>query len=285
MESTIILSDIRDQFRSGLAEFYSAQEIMQLFSISTEYLLNYAKIDTFLRAGEPISAETAEKYNEILERLRNWEPIQYIIGYTWFYGLTLKVDRRVLIPRQETEELVQWIINSEKNRSVSILDIGTGSGCIALSLAVNMHAAAVSACDISSGALAIASHNALLNKVKVNLFKCDVLDDAAALPEKFGVIVSNPPYVRNLEKAMMKSNVLDYEPERALFVPDHDPLIFYKRIALLGRKYLKDGGCLYLEINEHFPRETVRLLECTGFYGIEVKNDLNGKPRMIRARK
>lgn len=285
MESTIILSDIRERFRSGLAEQYSAQEIVQLFSISTEYLLNYAKIDTFLRANEPISDDIVEKYYEILKRLRNWEPIQYIIGYSWFYGLTFKVDRRVLIPRQETEELVEWIINSEKNQAISLLDIGTGSGCISVSLAANMHPAVISACDVSPEALTIAGENAQFNKVMLNLFLCDVLNDNAVLPEKYHVIVSNPPYVRNGEKAIMKRNVLDFEPEIALFVQDNDPLIFYKRIGLLGRKYLKDGGSLYLEINEHFPCETVRLLECTGFYGIEVKNDLNGKPRMIRARK
>jgi release factor glutamine methyltransferase len=199
--------------------------------------------------------------------------------------LTIEVDRRVLIPRQETEELVQWIVSSEKGHNTSVLDIGTGSGCIAVSLGVNMTEAKVYGCDISSDALELAALNASVNKAGVSFFPFDVLDDAAILPEKYHVIVSNPPYVRLLEKVLMKPNVLEYEPGLALFVPDHDPLIFYRRIALLSRKYLVDGGSLYLEINEHFPRETVRLLECEGFYAIEVKHDLNGKARMVRAKK
>jgi len=285
MESTIILSDIKDQFRSDLAEYYSAQEIMQLFSLSTEHLLNYAKIETFLRAGEPISAEIAEKYFDILDRLKKWEPIQYIIGSTWFYGLTFNVDRRVLIPRQETEELVHWIINNEKGRNVSLLDIATGSGCIAVSLAYNLPAAKISACDVSADALRVAEHNARIHKVHAGFFQFDMLDDLSVLPEKYQVIVSNPPYVRQQEKSYIKPNVLKYEPGIALFVPDHDPLIFYKRIGLLARKYLTDGGSLYLEINEQFPSEVKRLLECAGLYGIEVKHDINGKHRMIRERK
>lgn len=285
MESAIILSDLRDQFRSVLAENYSVQEIDQLFTITTEYLLNYSKIDTFLRAAEPISTETAGKYSTILQNLRNWEPIQYIMGYTWFYGLTFRVDKRVLIPRQETEELVEWIINCEKNRNISLLDIGTGSGCIAVSLAKNLPDSKINAFDVSTDALAVAAANAVINKTHVNFFHADLLADSLQLPQKYQVMVSNPPYVRIQEKSLMMRNVLDYEPESSLFVPDNDPLIFYKRIALLARKYLTDGGSLYLEINEQLPVETARLLECTGFYGIEVRKDLNGKPRMIKARK
>lgn len=285
MESAIILSDIKNLFRSELADYYSTQEITQLFCISSEYLLNYSKIDTFLKANQPISAETEGKFLNILQRLRNWEPIQYITGYAWFYGLNFKVDRRVLIPRQETEELVQWIINEEKGKNMNLLDIGTGSGCIAVSLALNMPDTSVSGCDVSTDALAVANENARIHNRHVSLFQLDLLSDSAVLPEKFRIIVSNPPYVREMEKKFMKQNVVDYEPEIALYVPDEDPLIFYKRIALLSRKYLVDGGSLYLEINEQFPREIVRLLESTGFYGIEVRHDLNGKARMVRGRK
>jgi release factor glutamine methyltransferase len=285
MESTIILSDIRDQFRSDLAAYYSAQEIIQLFALSTEHLLNYAKIETFLRAGEPISEEIAEKYFDILERLKSWEPIQYIIGYSWFYGLPFNVDRRVLIPRQETEELVQWIIRDEGSRSLRLLDLGTGSGCIAVSLAVNMPQAHVSACDISEDALIMARINALANRVEVDNFEFDILDTAGTLSGKFQVMVGNPPYVREQERVLMKRNVLDYEPGIALFVPDQDALVYYRSMALLGRKYLTDGGALYLEFNENLPHEMIRLLESTGFYGIEVRSDLNGKPRMVKARK
>lgn len=284
MESSNTLSEIQNQFRSQLAGLYADQEIRQIFFLCSEHVLNYSKIDTFLRSGDPISSDVAEKLTIILSRLTKWEPIQYILGVSWFYGLTIRVDHRVLIPRQETEELVQWIIKSEGNKASKVLDIGTGSGCIAVSLAVNMPGNQVSACDISTEALALAHTNALLNKVNVDFFSFDLLSDVT-LPSKYQVIVSNPPYVREMEKKFMKPNVLHYEPSLALFVPNHDPLLYYKRIALIARKSLLDGGILYLEINEQFPDEIVKMLQCTGFYGIEVKKDLNGKSRMVRARK
>jgi release factor glutamine methyltransferase len=195
------------------------------------------------------------------------------------------VDKRVLIPRQETEELVHWIIGCEGDRPYELLDIATGSGCIAVSLAANLHQVKVSACDISTDALTLAKSNAQLNKVNISFFGLDLLQDVITLPSKYRIIVSNPPYVRECEKAMMQPNVLDFEPSLALFVPDKDPLLFYKRIALLARKYLLDGGSLYLEINEQFPGEIVKLLQSTGFYSVEVKEDLNGKKRMVRGRK
>jgi release factor glutamine methyltransferase len=281
MES-IILSEIQKEFRSGLAGYYPDEEIRQLFVLVSEQVLSYSKIDTFLKAGDPISTEAAEKFRSILERMRKWEPVQYILGSASFYGLTFSVDRRVLIPRQETEELVQWIINTEGGRT-SFLDIATGSGCIAVSVAANLKDAFVSACDVSGDALNIARQNALLNKTNVEFFVLDLLDDCAVLPAKYQVIVSNPPYVRISEKQLMLRNVLDYEPSLSLFVPDGDPLLFYKRIALCARKYLVDGGSLYLEINEHFPDEVMKLLQSTGFYGIELKKDLFGKYRMVKA--
>ena len=163
-----------------------------------------------------------------------------------------------------------------------ILDIGTGSGCIAVTLAKNLPQARVSACDISEDALALAGVNAEINRASVRFFPMDVLNGNVHVPEKVDVIVSNPPYVRHEEKSLMRRNVLDFEPERALFVPDENPLVFYRSIALMGRKYLNDGGKLYLEINEQFPAELTRLLENTGYYGIEVRKDMAGKPRMIK---
>ena len=285
MEPTIILSDIQKQYQSGLSGYYADEEIRQIFFLTSEYLLNYSKIDTFLKGNEPISAENAEKYQGILERLKNWEPVQYIFGHAWFYGLNFKVDNRVLIPRQETEELVQWIICSEAGDGYDLLDIGTGSGCIAVALAVNKPQARVSACDVSPDALDVARNNALIHQIPVNFFTWDMLDDFVSLPSKYRVMVSNPPYVRQQEKIMMKKNVLDYEPGLALFVPDQDPLLYYRRIVLAARKFLLDGGVLYLEINELFPAEMVKLLKDAGFYGIEVRKDINGKSRMVRARK
>ena len=184
MESTIILSDIQKQFQSSLSGYYADEEIRQIFFLTSEYLLNYSKIDTFLKGNEPISAEIANKYVNILERLKNWEPVQYIFGQAWFYGLNFNVDNRVLIPRQETEELVQWIISSEAEDGYDMLDIGTGSGCIAVALAVNKPLARVSACDFSPYALDVARNNALNHKVSVNFFTWDMLDDHIPLTFK-----------------------------------------------------------------------------------------------------
>jgi release factor glutamine methyltransferase len=285
MESTVVLSEIKSMFRSGLSGYYPDNEIRNIFYQASDHLLNYSKIDILLKSHEPISAEKVRKFNHMLKRLRKWEPIQYITGFTEFYGLTFRVDSRVLIPRPETEELVQWIIRDEKGSSVNLLDIGAGSGCIAVSLAVNLPAANVSAMDISAEALVIARMNAQLNQANVNFFAFDVLNSNIALPGKYQIMVSNPPYVRELEKALMRRNVLDYEPGIALFVSDNDALVYYRSIALLGRKYLKDGGTLYLEINENYPHEIARLLESTGFCSVEIRRDLNGKQRMIKARK
>jgi release factor glutamine methyltransferase len=264
---------------------YPENEIRNIGYLVAEQLLNYSKIDFHLKDQEPISPETAEKFKQTLTRLKNWEPIQYIIGATEFYGLPFRVDRRVLIPRPETEELAEWIIRENGGRPVSILDVGTGSGCIAVSLAKNLEMARVSACDISEGALALAGVNAEINRASVRFFSMDVLNGNMHVPEKVDVIVSNPPYVRNAEKSLMRRNVLDFEPEHALFVPDENPLLFYRSIALMGRKYLADGGKLYMEINEQFPAEVTRLLENTGYYGIDVRKDMAGKPRMIKGMK
>jgi len=221
----------------------------------------------------------------VLARLGNWEPVQYILGRTEFYGLPFKVDQRVLIPRPETEELVDWIIGQEGTRKVSILDIGTGSGCIAVALSARMPGAGMWACDIQKEALEVAGENAHRNGVEINFFSFDMLNEQSNLPCKFDVMISNPPYVRELEKAFMRRNVLDYEPSVALYVPDDDPLKFYRSIALLARKYLNDGGSLYLEINEKFPQEVVKLLKNAGLYVVEVKRVRGGKSRMVRGKK
>jgi release factor glutamine methyltransferase len=285
MEMVHTLSEVMAMFRQELSGYYSDDEIRNMIYLATEQLLNYSKIDIHLKGHEPISIEDWEKFLQVLARLKNWEPIQYITGSAEFYRLTFQVDSRVLIPRPETEELVEWILLEERDRSSGILDIGTGSGCIAVSLAVNLPRHDLSACDVSEDALSVARLNAQTNQARVNFFRFDLLDSSAVLPSKYRVIVSNPPYVRELERAFMRKNVLDFEPKIALYVPDHDPLRYYRSIALLGRKYLEDGGMLYLEINENFAHETIRLLKSTGFYGMEIRSDLNGKPRMIRGRK
>ena len=285
MISPHTLSDIIREYRTELGGIYPDNEIRNIGYLVSEHLLNYSKIDFHLNDQQPISAEMAEKFRQSLKRLKKGEPVQYITGSTEFYGLPFRVDRRVLIPRPETEELVNWIIRENTDLPVRIFDVGTGSGCIAVSLAVNLPRARVSACDVSEDALNLAMSNAETNRTAIRFFTFDLLDQKIILPGKYEVIVSNPPYVRQGEKIFMRSNVLDYEPELALFVPDADPLLYYRGLALMGRKYLQDGGKLYLEINESFASEVARLLENAGFYGIEIRKDLNGKARMVRGRK
>jgi release factor glutamine methyltransferase len=283
MSKTYTLTDVIHMFRLDLKGYYPDEELRDICYLSAEHLLNYSKIDFHLKRQEPISEEIHKKFHQIILRLKNWEPIQYIIGFTEFYGIRLKVDNSVMIPRPETEELVQWIINEETGSTADLLDIGTGSGCIAIALAINMKHMAVSACDVSAEALEVAKLNAKMNQVSIRFFIMDMLDNNISLPCRYGVIVSNPPYVREMEKNSMRKNVFGFEPAAALFVPDSDPLLYYRYLALIGRKYLQEGGRLYLEINENFPKEIVKLLENAGFFGLEIKLDLNGKTRMVRA--
>jgi release factor glutamine methyltransferase len=216
--------------------------------------------------------------------LKKEKPIQYILGETEFYGLPFLVNENTLIPRPETEELVEWILEStkyeEQNTKLNVLDIGTGSGCIAISLAKNLPSAQVSAIDVSEKALATAHKNAKINKVDVNFILKNILE-TESLDEKYDVIVSNPPYVRNLEKEEIKPNVLEYEPHLALFVEDNDALLFYRKIAALAKKNLSENGKLYFEINQYLGKETVRLLEGMDFKNVILKKDVYGNDRMI----
>ena len=227
-----------------------------------------------------------EKFQKAIFRLKIHEPIQYIIGETEFYGLPFKVNKHTLIPRPETEELVEWIYIEFSNQQSTInnqqfLDIGTGTGCIAISLAKNLPNAKVSALDISEEALKIAQQNAEMNKVKIDFFQTDILA-AETLPKKYDVIISNPPYVRELEKKQMQQNVLKHEPESALYVSNEDPLLFYRAISHLAKKHLNPEGKLFFEINEYLADELTALLEGEGFKNIQVKKDIFGKDRMIK---
>jgi release factor glutamine methyltransferase len=230
------------------------------------------------------SKEEIQIWNVILDKLKLEIPIQYILGTTHFYGLEFKVNENVLIPRPETEELVEWIISSAVNmpnfKNVKILDIGTGSGCIAISLAKNIPNAEVFAIDISDKALATAKENADLNKVNVAFTQRNILE-TKDLEQQFDIIVSNPPYVRNLEKAEIKPNVLANEPHLALFVEDNDALIFYRKIAELATKNLSPEGKLFFEINQYLGKETVELLEKMHFKNSELRKDIYGNDRMI----
>ena len=278
------ISDLKSIFKKTLSELYPSEEIQSFFNILSEKYLNLSRIEIALNPERTISETKADKFQKAILRLQNHEPVQYIIGETEFYGLPFKVNTHTLIPRPETEELVEWILSGfPPSGARGILDIGTGTGCIAISLAKNLPNAKISALDISEEALKIAEANAKLNKVEVNFFQTDILA-AETLPKKYDVIVSNPPYVRELEKKQMQQNVLKYEPHSALYVKDEDPLLFYRAISRLAKNHLNPGGKLFFEINEYLAYEMTELLKAAGFKNIEIKKDIYGKDRMLKCK-
>ena len=279
------IRNYRTEFIQKLSTIYDVAEAESFFYLILENLHRLKRIDLALQPELTLTENQTKKWNELLEQLQHEIPIQYILGSTHFYGLDFEVDANVLIPRPETEELVDWIFSNlkiEKSNSPKILDIGTGSGCIAIALAKNSPQAEVSAIDVSEKALMLAQRNAEQNNVKVNFIHKNILD-TDDLETQFDIIVSNPPYVRNLEKAEIKKNVLEHEPHLALFVADDDALLFYRKIASLAQKNLKQNGHLYFEINQYLGNETVGLLEAMKFADIELRKDIYGNDRMIRA--
>jgi release factor glutamine methyltransferase len=251
-------------------------------------LLHLKKQDIILNKTLDIENFTKQKLAEAVLRLLQHEPIQYILGESHFYGLKLKVTNAVLIPRPETEELVDWIIKTHQNKeNLTILDIGTGSGCIPIALAKHLKNAIVYAIDVSPDALRVAQENAEMSKVNVNFERLDILEISEINPLSFGgvkfdVMVSNPPYISIEEKEQMQKNVLDYEPPLALFVNDKNPLLFYEKIIFLAKGSLNEGGSLYFEINESFGKEVKDMLGHKHFEQIELIKDLQGKDRMVR---
>lgn len=269
--------------RERLSSLYSERDINTFIRWLMEEIAHVPPYRLIMK-DEKLEKKVKEKIIEATERLTKFEPIQYIIGETFFYGHTFKVTPDVLIPRPETVQLVQWIIQDYKGKAASILDIGTGSGCIAISLALELHKAKVSGVDVSQKALSVAQNNSKENDVAINWLLLDILsDNALSLLERYDCIVSNPPYIMEKEKVTMERNVLDYEPKLALFVPDDDPLLFYRRIAQLGKTILKKGGNLYFEINESCAAETIELLKGENYQKIELAVDYNGKDRFIKA--
>ena len=273
----------RSAFAKILNNHYSQEEISSFFYLLTEHYFGYSRFETHQKSEKEIPIKEEHHFSEALKRLEQHEPIQYIIGETEFYGLPFKVNAYTLIPRPETEELVAWIVSdlSVKNSEFRILDIGTGSGCIAISVAKELAGAKVSAIDISEGAIKTAQVNAEMNNVNVAFKTGDILR-TEKLSTQYDVIVSNPPYVRNLEKKMMQANVLDFEPETALFVEDNDPFLFYNKISQLAINHLNKNGFLYFEINEYLGPKMQELLKGFGFKNIEIKKDIYGKDRMMR---
>jgi len=293
----MLLKEIKNIYHNELDASYDKEEVNSFFFMLIEY---YSGLERFVLAMQPnltITKKEEQPIFEALAQLRLHRPIQYIIGTAHFMDMDFKVDENVLIPRPETEELVRWMIEKIRNTkyeallpdaqvrngNLTILDIGTGSGCIAISLAKNLPEAQVCALDISKKALEIAKQNALENEVKVEFIKKDILN-FDAFDAKFDVIVSNPPYVREQEKKAMHQNVTEHEPGLALFVSDENPLIFYEAIARFASKNLKENGSLYLEINQYLAKETQQLLRKRNFSEIELRKDMFGNFRMMKAK-
>ena len=284
----MILKDFRLFFKNELIDVYPNNEIDSFFFLLIDEYLGLQRIDTVLKPDFKIDELELSILKNALKRLKKEEPIQYIIGKTEFYGYPFLVDENTLIPRPETEELVEWILKgilklqSLKVSKLKILDIGTGTGCIPISLAKNLPETNISAIDVSKNALKVANKNARLNKVNVNFIELDILN-TKNLPQQYNIIISNPPYVRELEKAEIQKNVLKNEPHLALFVSDENPLVFYNKIADLAKDYLSKNGLLFFEINEYLGKETVDMLKYKGFNNIELRKDLFKNDRMIKA--
>ena len=289
--NSMTIKHYRDYFIQELTPLYDVGEAESFFYLILEEKQQLKRIDLALAPDLHFSEEQLLMWDTLLEQLKLEIPVQYLLGKTSFYGLEFEVNSAVLIPRPETEELVEWIIKSQKSevrsQKIRILDIGTGSGCIAISLAKSIENATVFALDISEKALATAQKNAEINGVTITFLQKNILDVVSmnaveGLNQQFDIIVSNPPYVRELEKAEIKKNVLDFEPHLALFVSDNDALIFYKKIAELAQKNLTLNGELFFEINQYLGKEMIELLEKMNFKNIELRKDIYGNDRMIR---
>jgi release factor glutamine methyltransferase len=274
------------KFIETLEPIHGVDEAESFFYLILEDKFQLKRLDLALDPSFEFSAEAMKILEELVTQLKTEIPIQYLLGTTEFFGLPFMVNENVLIPRPETEELVDWIVQEDKKierqKQIKILDIGTGTGCIAISLAKNIPNATVFAIDISAEALEVAKKNAKINTVTVTFLEKNILETDDFL-EQYDIIVSNPPYVRNLEKQEIKKNVLDNEPHVALFVDDLDALIFYRKIASLATKNLNDGGQLFFEINQYLGKEMVDLLNTSGFADVELRKDIYGNDRMTHA--
>lgn len=279
------IKQYRTQFIKELSPLYDAYEAESFFYLILEDKHKLRQIDLALNHELTFSDEDFDAWELLLVQLKKEVPIQHLLGKTNFYGLDFEVNENVLIPRPETEELVEWIISenkgTDKKRKIKILDIGTGSGCIAISLAKNLPNAEVYAIDVSKKAIETAKRNAMRNDVEVTFMFQNILE-TEELTCKFDVIVSNPPYIRNLEKEEIKNNVLNYEPHLALFVDDNDALIFYRKIASLAHRNLLPNGQLYFEINQYLGKEMIDLLGKMDFVNIDLRKDIYDNDRMIK---
>nr|WP_321412411.1 peptide chain release factor N(5)-glutamine methyltransferase [uncultured Allomuricauda sp.] len=309
----MLLKEVKDIFHKELGKIYPKEEIDSFFYSCIEHYLQLERFILAIRPELTLTKEEEQPLFEAMSQLKLEKPLQYILGTAHFMDLELQVDENVLIPRPETEELVQWILDdfrfqnsevrnqkgeefkldAERSRSVistslndhplTILDIGTGSGCIAIALAKNLPNAKVYALDISEGALTVAQKNAEANEAAITFWNQNILNPEFDSELVFDVIVSNPPYVRELEKKEIQRNVKDFEPDTALFVADEDPLIFYKAIINFSERHLQGNGSLYFEINQYLGEETKALFNARNFSEIELRKDMFGNNRMLKA--
>ena len=270
------LVNIIPKFLSEINNF-SRREVTSFAYLSIEKILGYSKSDCIIHSNHELTNDNIISFENIINDIKQNIPIQYILGEAHFYDLKFKVNSSTLIPRGETEELVQYILLHD---FISVLEIGTGSGCIAVSIAKNSNAN-ITAIDNSIEALEIAKSNAILNSVEINFELSDVFNFSDT--KKYDLIVSNPPYVLESEKKLMNKNVLDYEPHKALFVSDNDPLIYYKEIAKIATNNLNKNGLLFFEINEKYSKQIIELLSNLNFVDIELKKDINGRDRIIKS--
>ena len=279
------LKDYKTQFINALLTVVEEEEANSFFYIALDELMHMRRVDLVLQEVV-LSAEQLAQWQGVLEQLLTEKPIQYVFGKAYFYGLEFSVNEHTLIPRPETEELVEWIIHTVKQQPLKqwrILDIGTGSGCIPVTLAKNISNAVVTSMDVSEKALEVAKRNADHNGVSVRFLHQDVLTTVSI--EEYDLIVSNPPYVRHLEKIEIQKNVLGYEPHLALFVDDSNPLLFYRKITELADAFLAPGGHLFFEINQYLANETLALFENTRLKTTELRKDMRGNDRMVHAEK
>lgn len=279
------IHDTIRMIRASLSGLYVPEEIEGFINLIFDHLFKMSGLKLHLNRNQQISEAKLTEIKEIAERLQNFEPIQYILGETEFYGLTFSVNPSVLIPRPETEELVDWILKDSPSVNNTLLDIGTGSGCIPVAIAYNRPDLKIEAWDVSDEAISMARKNAEINKVKIDFSKIDILLwRQTKTGKKYDLIVSNPPYVTRSEETLMLKNVVDHEPHLALFVKDEDPLIFYREISAFAESHLNPGGRVYFEINEKLGNEVEKLLS-NHFSNVIILKDINGKDRMARAEK